>query len=131
MATVQQTKDALLATQENAFRASEVAISAIDTLLNFQMWALGIIAVIIALVAFFGWQVVKIGAREAAEKIATERIDSYIKSEEFRDRASVRIGKEVEKRMEDKFIVAHIEKATDNQKPDAFTNLKDTSNDPG
>lgn len=69
---------------KQAMEASETAIDAISTVLAVSTWALGIIGIAVALIAFWGWSALKAAASEKAKQIANERLDSYMSSDEFK-----------------------------------------------
>lgn len=55
MASVQELKDALSADREQAAKAVEIAMSAVDTLLTLSTWVLGIFTGVLAILGFLGW----------------------------------------------------------------------------
>lgn len=69
---------------KQALDASQTAIDAISTVLSVSTWALGIIGIGVAVIAFWGWSTLKDAAREKAKQIANERLESYMESDDFR-----------------------------------------------
>lgn len=78
---------------DQALSASETAISAIDTILNVSMWSLGILAILLGIIAIFGWGVIRNACLDRAKQIANKRIKAYIEGEEFAALLKERIDK--------------------------------------
>lgn len=78
-----------------AMDAAQTAIDAISTITSVSTWALAIIGVGIAAIAIWGWQTLKSGARDTAEQIANDRLDAYIRSEDFAQLMKARVDKAV------------------------------------
>lgn len=81
---------------QQALSASETAIDAISTIVSISTWALAIIGVAVALIAFWGWAALKEAARDKAKQIANESWDSYIGGEEFQALVTRHVEKTVE-----------------------------------
>lgn len=120
MATVQELKDALIAEQANAVELTEKAVDAIGTVLTLSSWVLGVLGGVIALLAVFGYGFIARGAKEAARKLADDKVDAYIKSKDFADMMQASVEAEVKKRMTNKFILANLTEEQDGDEPDPF-----------
>jgi hypothetical protein len=125
LATVQELKDGLLAEQSKTVEVADSAIAAIDTILNLSTYVLTILGVIIALLAIFGYAFIASSARKAAKEVATDAMDSYIKSQEFADRMQGAVESEVKRRMANKFIVANLTEEQDGGEPDPFPSAEE------
>lgn len=125
LATVQELKDGLLAEQSRTVEVADSAIAAIDTILNLSTYVLTILGVIIALLAIFGYAFIASSARKAAKEVATDAMNSYIKSQEFGDRMQGAVESEVKRRMANKFIVANITEEPDCDEPDPFPSAEE------
>lgn len=125
LATVQELKDGLLAEQSRTVEVADSAIAAIDTILNLSTYVLTILGVIIALLAIFGYAFIASSARKAAKEVATDAMNSYIKSQEFGDRMQGAVESEVKRRMANKFIVANITEEPDGDEPDPFPSAEE------
>ncbi len=91
MASIQEMKDALSVDQKHAIDATETAMAAIDMLLSMSQWVLAILAVILALVAVFGFWEVRRFAAAKAEEIAKEHAKNYLESSVFVEKLEERI----------------------------------------
>jgi len=58
-------------------------MDAIDSLVGLSSFVLTILGIVIGLIAIFGWAVIYAGARGQAKQVANNRMDRYIKTEEF------------------------------------------------
>lgn len=125
LATVQELKDRLLAEQSRTVEIADSAIAAIDTILNLSTWGLGILGVIIALLAIFGYGFIASSARKSAKEVATKAMSSYIKSQEFADQMQGAVEAEVRRRMANKFIVANLTEEPDGDEPDPFPSAEE------
>lgn len=94
---------------DQALAASQTAIDAISTVVSVSTWALAIIGIGIAVIAWWGWSTLKAAARETAKKIANERFDSYIKTETFLEMVKERIDKSVQERWQNTKVAERIE----------------------
>lgn len=90
---------------KEALDASQTAISAISTVVSVSTWALAIIGIGVALIALWGWTTLKEAARERATKIANDRFDAYIETDEFKEMVKEKITKSVEDRWKNTFVV--------------------------
>lgn len=57
--------------------AINVALSSVDTIVNVSMWGLGVFGLVIAILAFFGYTVIKAGAIKAAKNAADTEIKKW------------------------------------------------------
>jgi hypothetical protein len=129
VASVQELKDALQAEQLAAIDVADRALDAINTLLTLSGWTITILAFVVGLIAIFGYALIASSAKNAAKKVATDRVDSYIKSQEFHDSLEVQVRKEVKERLRGKMILANLAEDEDDPGPDAFPNVSGGSND--
>ncbi|WP_224824868.1 hypothetical protein [Cognatishimia sp. MH4019] len=120
MASIQELKDALETEQTKALDVADRALTSIDTLLNLSMWVLAVFAIIIALIALFGWGFIARSARRRAEKIAKDAIDEYIKSEMFTNVLEKNVRQEVKSRVGEKVILANLTEEPSGDDPDPF-----------
>lgn len=120
MASVRELKDALEAEQTRAVDVADRSIAAIDTLLNLSMWGMTILGILVGLIALFGYGLIARSARIAAEKVATEKVESYIKSQEFADQIQRDVKEEVRRRVADKIILANLTGEKDDAPDDPF-----------
>lgn len=123
MAAVSELKEALVTEQTRALELADQSMAAVGTLLNLSMYVLGGLGVIIALIALFGYGVIAKGARDSANKVAIERMDSYIISQEFSDLLERCVRDEVKRRVGDKFILTHIKEESGENSTDPFPRL--------
>lgn len=91
-----------------ALDASQTAMSAIQTVTSVASWTLTIIGIAIALLALWGVTAIIMQARKSAERIANERFDAYIKSDEFKEMVKERISKSVDERWGNAFVVSRL-----------------------
>lgn len=98
MASIRELKEALAAERAASVEASHTAIAAIDTLLNFSMWVMAILAIAIAIVALFGYRAIRGYAAKVAKDRANEEAASYVASEEFLRLVEETVAREVQKR---------------------------------
>jgi len=113
LASVKELKDALVTEQSQAVDVADMAISAIDTLLNLSTWALGILAFVVGIIAIFGYGMIANAAKRAAKDVAKSETHTYIKSVEFSDLLEVAIKKEVKERVKDKVILTFMTEDND------------------
>jgi hypothetical protein len=120
LATVQELKDALEVQRELSIALSERSMAAIDTLLGLSTWAFGILAFVVGIIAIFGYSLIHTSAKRAAQKVAKDGFNDYLKSREFADLLEAGVRIEVKERMKDKIILSYMtEDATANGE-DAF-----------
>ena len=105
MASVRELKDALAAESAASVEASRTAIAAIDTLLNFSMWVMATLAIIIAIVALIGYSAIRRYAARVAKHIANEKASRYIDSEEFLRLVEQAVAREVRERWTSTVVV--------------------------
>jgi hypothetical protein len=120
VATIEELKGALLTEQTHALDVADRAITAIDTLLNLATWSLGILAFVVGIIAIFGYSLISSSAKKAAQRVATESMDSYIKSADFSDMVEGKVRTEVRERMKDKLILTYMTEEKDADDADAF-----------
>ena len=84
---------------------TERALSAIDTVVALSSHTLTAIAVVTTLVALVGGFAIYLGAREMARKVATRRMDSYIRSNEGAAFQRQAVADEVRTQIEQKIVV--------------------------
>lgn len=109
MASVQEIKDALHAEREATVKASEIAMTAIDTLLNMSMWVLSVLALMLAVLAIVGWWQIHRIVKLKAEHIANRKLDHYIGSDKFTTLMDQKITEAVETRWQDTVVVREIQ----------------------
>lgn len=129
MASVRELKERLAAENAATIEASHTAIAAIDTLLNFSMWVLGILAIIIAIVAIFGYAAIKRYAARVAEGIANEKANRYIGSDEFLGVVEQTIAKEVQEHWRSTVVVNLDSRPASPSSVSAFDRLERSSDD--
>lgn len=91
-----------------ALEASQTAMSAIQTLLSMSQWVLGILAVVLAGIAIFGWVVIRNAVMSQSKQIANKRFDAYIETAGFKDLVSQQIAKSVKERWENTVVVSRL-----------------------
>lgn len=94
---------------DQALAASQTAIDAISTVVSVSTWALAIIGIGIAVIAWWGWSTLKAAAREKAAEIVNVRFDDYIRSETFLEMVKERIDKSVQERWQNTKVAERIE----------------------
>jgi len=87
-----------------AIDASQTAIAAIGTITTVAAVAIAILAIFVGFGAIVGWSTLKDEFREKAEKIANERMDAYMKSDDFKILIERRIEKEIEIRWQNHIL---------------------------
>jgi len=105
LASIQEMKDGLEAEKAQAAELADKALSSIDTVLNAANFWLTFLSVGISVLGLIGLAVVWFGARRAAEKIAEERIKSYIETAEGKAFIQASIAEEVEKQIRERTLV--------------------------
>ena len=120
LATVQELKDALDVQRELSIALSERSMAAIDTLLSLSTWAFGILAFVVGVIAIFGYSLIHTSAKKAAQKVAKDGFNSYLKSQEFADLLETEVRKEVKERMKDKIILSYMTEDSVGNGEDAF-----------
>lgn len=100
---------------DQALRASDTAISAIDTILNISMWTLAILAILLAVIGIVGWGVIRSACGSIAKQIANKRFDAYIETDEFRGLVEDRIAQSVKERWQNAVVVTMLQE----DKPEA------------
>lgn len=66
-----------------ALDATQIAMGAVQTLLSLSQWVLGILGLVLAGIAIFGWVVIRNATMAQAEQIANKRLDAYMESDDF------------------------------------------------
>ena len=85
-----------------ALEASQTAMNAIDTLLSMSQWVLGIMALVVGIIAIFGWGAIRNAVLAQSKQIANKRMVDYIDSEAFSDLLSIKIEEAVVRREQDR-----------------------------
>lgn len=76
----------------------DTALAAIDTLLNASMWVLSVLAFVLAVIAIFGWTVIRRASVERATKVAGEKLDEFLSTEDFESLLSDKIQEAIERK---------------------------------
>ena len=108
-----------------AAELAEQSLSAVSTIGTVSAVALGILGLILAVLAVFGFGWIKGSAHEAATKVAADRIESYIKTQEFRDTMDAAVREAVRDRVKDKVILAHLSEERGGDEPDPFPSVEE------
>lgn len=90
---------------------TDTAIAVIDTLLNFSMLTLGILAFLVALVGIW----LSFGVYKTAKQIANSAVTNYIKSESFQKQLSETLDRAVADRMKNSIVVVAPTKSADDR----------------
>lgn len=85
--------------------ASTTAMAAINTVVAVSTVVLAVLGLAVAAIAIFGWTAMRTAAVEQAKKIANQKLDSYMKSEEFEVLAFDLIQRAVDKRWQNTVVV--------------------------
>lgn len=94
-----------------------IAISAVDTMLNTAQWVLGVLGVVLAVLAIFGFLYISKGAKKHAERIANKRLDDYLQGESFANLVESKLAESIEKRWQNT-VVLHSIQAPDRSQGD-------------
>lgn len=86
---------------DRALAASQASMDAIGTVTNVASYTLTFLGVLIAVLAIWGIKEIRERAESAAERIANERLATYITSKEFSAFVKNRIDKAVESRWQE------------------------------
>ena len=105
MASVEQARDAVEAEHQHAAEMTAKALSAIDTVVALSTHTLTFVAIVLALVGAIGAVAIYVGAREMARKIATQRIDAYLKTSEGAAYLRSALADEIRMQIEQKIVV--------------------------
>ncbi len=105
MASVEQARDAVEAEHQHAAEMTAKALSAIDTVVALSSHTLTFVAVVLGIVGIIGAVAIYVGAREMARKVATRRVDAYIKTEDGKALIRRAIADEVRQQIEQKIVV--------------------------
>lgn len=105
MASVQETKDALEAAREQAFKSTELAINAINSVVGLSQWTLAILGIFIAILAIIGITLINRNGVKRAEKVANKRLDSYLKSDKFNDLLETTLDRLARERWQQAIII--------------------------
>lgn len=109
---------------KQALEASQTAIDAISSLLSMSQWVLGILALVVGVIAIFGWGAIRSGVLAQSKQIANKRMSDYIKSQEFADLLFTKIDEAVERREQDRAAERLTEDRRDASDAPAFEELK-------
>lgn len=105
MASVEQARDAVEAEHQHAAEMTAKALSAIDTVVAISSHTLTFVAVVLGIVGTIGAVAIYVGAREMARKVATRRVDSYIKTDEGKAYLRRVLADEVRQQIEQRIVV--------------------------
>jgi hypothetical protein len=86
---------------KRALEASQTAMDAIGTVTNLATYTLTILGIIIGLVALVGGYAIYRSAKAQAERIANERFDVYIKTDNFKELVKVKIERSINERWQE------------------------------
>jgi hypothetical protein len=109
MASVSELKEALLTEQTRAIEIADSAISAIGVIGAVSGIAIGVLGLIIAILAIFGYGWIRNAATKAAEKVADERMDSYVKTKDFKQLVETKLAEQIQKRWENTVVVRELQ----------------------
>ena len=129
MASVGELKKALEAEQTATVEAAHTAIAAIDTSLNMSMGVLAALALIIAIVAIFGYRDIKRSAAKVAEDKANEKAELHVASEEFLQLVQDTVAQEVKKRWTSTVVVGLDSRVPAPDDRSAFAPLRGSDDD--
>ena len=87
---------------------ADTALSAISTLLNVSMWTLGILAIVLAIVAIFGWGAIKSACTKVVTQKSEEKLQEHLNSDEFKKLLEDKIQKSVDKRWQSTVVVRQL-----------------------
>lgn len=105
MSSVQETKDDLARQIETTQKVSETAITAIDTLLNLSTWVLTVFGLLLAVLAIAGVYVIARQARKSARAIANDRLNDYLKSDEFAELMGTKVQQAIDAKWQSTMVV--------------------------
>src|SRR5687768_4758167 len=77
---------------KQALDASQTAIDAIGTVVTISTWALAIVAVVVSVVAIWGYMAIKREAADQAKQIANKGWADYIETDEFNEMVKAAIA---------------------------------------
>ena len=93
---------------QQALADSQMSMAAIQTLLSLSQWVLGVLALLIAAFAIWGFDAIKRAACREAEQIANKGFEAYIGTEAFQDMIRTKIAESVQQRWENTFVVSRL-----------------------
>ena len=105
MASVEQARDAVEAEHQHAAEMTAKALSAIDTIVALSTHTLTFVAIVLGLVGAIGGVAIYVGAREMARKVATRRMDAYLKTAEGAAYLRSALADEIRTQIEQKIVV--------------------------
>lgn len=111
MASVAEIKAALLADQEAARQAFDLAVSSISTVSSVASWTITALGVVAALVAIFGWVAIDKGAKRVVNQVASH----YLSSDKFSKMLEQKVAEAVAQR--ERSMVAIEDDTTDDDDP--------------
>lgn len=88
-----------------ALDATQTAINAIDTLLALSSWTLGVLGVVLAGIAVFGWVAIRNAVKSQSEQIANTRLDSYLKSDEFKALLAKKVDESIKAKWQNAIVI--------------------------
>lgn len=92
---------------DQAIKAYQTALDAIGTIVSVSSYAIGILAFILAVGAFIGYNAIKKAAVAKAKNLAKVSVEEYIKSEDFDNSAADWVQKAVDKKWQSTVVIQH------------------------
>lgn len=93
---------------KEALEASQTAMAAIQSLLSLSQWVLGILGLVLAGIAVFGWVAIRNAVLSQSKQIANKRLDDYLETSEFKALVTERIAKSVDERWSNTVVVSRL-----------------------
>lgn len=90
---------------EHEHEIVDTALAAIDTILNASMWTLAILALLLAVVAIFGWGSIKLACTKIVTEKSEQKLKEHLASDEFKQLLEDKIQKSVDKRWQSTVVV--------------------------
>lgn len=97
---------------KEALEASQTAMGAIQSLLSLSQWVLGILGLVLAGIAIFGWVAIRNAVLSQSKQIANKRMDDYIGTDGFKALVAERIAKSVDERWSNTVVVSRLAEET-------------------
>lgn len=113
---------------EMALEAMQTAMSAIDTLLSLSSWVLTVLGVLIAIIAIFGWVVIRNAVIAQSEQIANKRMNAYLKSDAFKALLAKEVDQSVRARWQSRAVSRLEEERAQAGDVTPFKEVDDVSN---
>ena len=105
MASVEQARDAVEAEHQHAAEMTAKALSAIDSIVALSTYTLTFVAIVLALIGTIGAVAIFVGARDMARKVATRRVDAYLRTAEGVAFIRGALADEIRLQIEQKIVV--------------------------